>query len=257
MKHLMQKAIRVCDKYLLNNGEFFSLFVSGSQGIITSKRNDSDMFQDFFDALISKISTKISLITHVIASKKRVLRIAVNIDDANRKVVAKTFKEKIPAIKSLRARSDIRMFVRENVRTIRSIPEKLLSKVEQAVHDSYKNGDSSTSLADSIKEIYAVTDRQAELIARDQTQKLNMSLTKARHLEHGRKYYKWSTSGDERVRKSHEVMNNKICLWLDSTVYKDNIKDARWKKRASIGGTLKDIGQDIQCRCTTLITDQE
>lgn len=52
-----------------------------------------------------------------------------------------------------------------------------------------------------------------DLIARDQTSKLNSELTRVRHLEAGIKRYRWRTAGDERVRHAHSMLNNHSRRW--------------------------------------------
>ena len=70
-------------------------------------------------------------------------------------------------------------------------------------------------LAQKIRQIGGVTENRAKLIARDQTAKLNSSLTQAQHESLGVTHYRWSTSKDERVRESHAENEGQIFSWDD------------------------------------------
>lgn len=97
-----------------------------------------------------------------------------------------------------------------NVQLIQSIHSQYLDKVQTAVTQAVISGQLNATLAKQIKEIGGVTENRARFIARDQAAKLNGVLTQARHEELGIKKYRWSTSGDERVRDSHAENDGKI-----------------------------------------------
>ena len=59
--------------------------------------------------------------------------------------------------------------------------------------------------------------------------------------------YVWDTSGDERVRESHAVMEGLLCRWDDATVCSYD-GGRTWKPRPS-GAVLMHPGMDYQCRC--------
>jgi SPP1 gp7 family putative phage head morphogenesis protein len=80
---------------------------------------------------------------------------------------------------------------------------------------------------------------RAELIARDQTLKLNAQLTETRMTANGITRYTWSTSGDERVRPTHEEQEGKEFSWDDPPAVGSN-------------GERCNPGEDIQCRCVPL-----
>ena len=101
-----------------------------------------------------------------------------------------------------------------------------------------------------IKE-YGLSTARAKLIARTEVAKLNGQISKSRQESLGVPEYDWSTSGDERVRPSHKVLNGKICRWDDPTVYR-NPGETEWRKRSTIGGYIGDPGEDYQCRCISM-----
>jgi SPP1 gp7 family putative phage head morphogenesis protein len=93
-----------------------------------------------------------------------------------------------------------------------------------------------------------MTTGKANFIARDQIGKLNGHITQRRMESVGLTMYIWETSGDERVRPSHEMMDGGLCRWDDSTVYSDD-GGKTWIPRPS-GSVLLHPGIDIMCRCT-------
>lgn len=83
-----------------------------------------------------------------------------------------------------------------------------------------------------------VSESRAELIARDQTLKLNGAITKARQTGAGVSEYVWSTSRDERVRDSHRVLEG---------------QRFSWSSPPEVGHP----GEDYQCRCVALPVIEE
>lgn len=78
-----------------------------------------------------------------------------------------------------------------------------------------------------------VSEARAELIARDQTLKLNGAVTQIRQENAGVTEYIWSTSKDERVRDTHAA--------LEGTRWS-------WDAAPEVGHP----GEDFQCRCVAL-----
>lgn len=120
-----------------------------------------------------------------------------------------------------------------NVALIKSIHSQYLDKVQNAVLQAQIKGELNADLANKIKQIGGVTESRAKLIARDQSAKVNAALTRARHEELGITHYRWSTSGDERVRDSHAELDGKIFAY-DSP--------------PEVGNP----GDDFNCRCVAV-----
>lgn len=78
-----------------------------------------------------------------------------------------------------------------------------------------------------------VSESRAELIARDQTLKLNGAITQIRQENAGIQEYVWSTSLDERVRSEHRALEG---------------ERFSWHSPPSVGHP----GQDYQCRCVAI-----
>lgn len=123
-------------------------------------------------------------------------------------------------------------FIASNVDLIRSIDTRYLADVATLVDTAANEGRAWSWLARSLEDRYAVSRSRAQLIARDQLGKLTGQLTQVRHLELGLDAYQWMTSGDERVRRSHERLEGRIF---------------RWDAPPPVGHP----GEDFQCRCTS------
>lgn len=78
-----------------------------------------------------------------------------------------------------------------------------------------------------------VSESRAELIARDQTLKLNGQIAQMRMIRAGVGSYTWSTSGDERVRDEHAALEGQTFTW---------------EGPPDVGHP----GQDFQCRCVAV-----
>ena len=144
-----------------------------------------------------------------------------------------------------------KLWADENYKLIRKLSEEYIAQINRQTEQAVTSGWSMKQLA---KEIMGTNDtikkKRANLIARDQIGKLNGRTTQARMEAVGIELYEWSTSGDERVRDSHAVLDGMICKWEDPTVYSDN-GGKTWKPRPASWCQLHP-GYDIQCRCTAL-----
>jgi SPP1 gp7 family putative phage head morphogenesis protein len=125
----------------------------------------------------------------------------------------------------------LKLFSSQNAQLITSIPEQELDRVSQDVERGLQQGLRFTDIAQTIQKSFGITHRRATLIARDQTQKLNASLTRLRQEEVGVEEYIWQTSNDERVRPTHRANEG---------------KKFRWDTPPPITGH---VGHDINCRC--------
>lgn len=121
--------------------------------------------------------------------------------------------------------------VAENSELITSIPKQYISRVRQALLRGYEVGRPPVDMRKIIMEIGGITERKAQLIARDQTQKFVSELNQIRQESVGVKSYIWRTSHDERVRRSHEDNDGKEFRWDDPP--------------AATGHP----GEDVNCRC--------
>lgn len=215
-------------------------------------RTDNDFNYDF-ENIIKLIEAKI--VSELNLFLKRIARVAVLTEKFNYKAVEKSLngvKKSIPTLRNAKVQGEMKMWVSQNVRLIKTIPEKMLTKVEEIVYTAVRTGVTHIELSKRLVESFGIAKKRAIIIARDQINKLSGNLTRVRNLELGITEYKWSTSKDERVRHSHEVLDDKICSWLDVNIYKNNINDKKQLQRLSINATLSNPAQDILCRCVSI-----
>lgn len=107
----------------------------------------------------------------------------------------------------------------EDVRKVFSAPENVGLRVEE--------------LKSQLQERADVSESRAELIARDQTLKVNGAITEIRQRGAGVDRYVWSTSLDERVRETHAALEGQTFSW---------------ESPPDVGHP----GQDYQCRCVAV-----
>ena len=149
----------------------------------------------------------------------------------------------------------IKGFTKENIDLITNLRDSTVKDVDTIINRGVKQGLRKETIRKQILEgtdlkpgRFRKTRTRAQLIARDQIDKLNGQLTKNRQTGVGISRYIWRTLIDEKVRTSHRAMEGMLCRWDDATVYSvDNGKT--WLQRSSIGGVEQHPGQDYQCRC--------
>lgn len=113
-----------------------------------------------------------------------------------------------PALAESRA-----IWVRENAALIKNVSDTMLSEIEGTVFRGISRGSRHEVIAKEIIERTGVSEKRARLIARDQVQKFNNRVTQAQHRSAGITRYQWVTSGDERVRDTHDANNGQIFEW--------------------------------------------
>lgn len=135
-----------------------------------------------------------------------------------------------PNLRYPRMEAQLKMATQENVRLIKTIPEKYFGEVERIVHEGVLSGTLTDDIADKIDIASNKTTNNAKLIARDQVGKFLATTTKARQTQAGIKHYYWRTVGDNRVRASHEDFEGNRYSWEE-------------------GSPEGHPGEPIQCRC--------
>lgn len=110
----------------------------------------------------------------------------------------------------------------ENVGLITSIPQQYLNKIEGAVYRSITHPEGRDYLAREIKRTNQVTTRRANMIAGDQTRKVNMALTAGRMQKVGVKKFEWVHVPSSHPRELHVHLDGKICKWDDPPVIQRN-----------------------------------
>ncbi len=118
-----------------------------------------------------------------------------------------------------------------NVELIKSIPAEYFDRIKDIVSGNVEGGFRYEDIVDQIKEAGDITDRRADLIARDQTSKMNGAFNEARQTSLGIESYVWEGAGDERERDTHMANNGQTFQWDDPP--------------AETGHP----GEDVNCRC--------
>lgn len=117
----------------------------------------------------------------------------------------------------------ISAFVNENVSLIKSVESQYLGEVEQVILRGLRSGVRHEEIArqlvgdsegDFVSRI-GKSESRAELIARDQTNKLYGQLTEIRQRAAGIDSYIWRTALDERVRPEHAEREGEQFQWSD------------------------------------------
>lgn len=126
----------------------------------------------------------------------------------------------------------------ENVGLIKSIPQEYLKQVEGIVMRSYSVGRDLETMVKRLKTLYPKASNRAVLIARDQSNKANAVVTRARQLELGIVEAIWMHShAGKQPRPTHMAMNGKR--------YK--VDKGMWDSDV---GEFIYPGELINCRCT-------
>lgn len=127
----------------------------------------------------------------------------------------------------------LRAAVDRNVSLITNFGDDLLKRIEQTVYDNSIAGNTVATLRSKLKEQFGISDRRAQLIARDQVGKFTGDLNRIRQTQAGVTSYTWLTSHDERVRERHRKIDGKEYKWGEPTGAEDGLPP----------------GQPIRCRC--------
>ena len=131
------------------------------------------------------------------------------------------------------------LFVRENIKLIRTVPENLLHQTEETILRGIRQGQTSKEIQKSIYRRLDLSKQRARLIARDQTSKYSGDLTRHHQTSVGITHYKWQTSNDERVRSRHANLDGKIFSWSKPPV-------------SDKSGGQNHPRQGINCRCDAI-----
>ena len=105
------------------------------------------------------------------------------------------------------------------------------------------------------KELPEKYKNRAELISRTEAAKLNTQATISTYKQIGCQYYKWMSTLDERVRLTHENMNDKICSIENPDVYYEETPDGLVEHERGDDMVHLHPGEDFQCRCTMVMWD--
>lgn len=141
--------------------------------------------------------------------------------------------------------------VASNVNLIKSIAPKYFDKLTNVVIDSALKGRDMASIFKHIKDLNTVTERRAELIAIDQTNKATQALNVMQTKDIGIKKGIWiHIPGEKSSRKTHIAMNGKT-FDLDEGLYDEDVG------RNVLPGELPYCRCDFRPDITELLTNEQ
>lgn len=106
-------------------------------------------------------------------------------------------------------------FVDSNVGLIRKLSDDVAGRVETSVLRAVQDAKPWNEYVLELQEQFGFGETRAKIIARDQIGKFYGQANSARQRELGIRKFIWRTSGDERVRDEHEVLDGKVFEYDD------------------------------------------
>lgn len=131
----------------------------------------------------------------------------------------------------------IAAFRKENIALIKDVGAEQAKKLDEIFARAGAQGARNEDLVKEIQETLDVGQSRAELIARDQLLKFNASVQREAAQSRGIEEYIWSTSGDERVRESHQALDGTKHAYDDPPI---------------VDGEPVNPGEAVQCRCVAV-----
>lgn len=128
-------------------------------------------------------------------------------------------------------------FRERNINLITKLDEDEIARLQGLLSEADQGAWRVEDLRKNLQEEFGITKRHADLIARDQVLKLNGQITQHQQTKAGVESYIWRTSGDERVRSTHQDLDGQQFRWDDPPETND-------------AGERNHPGGDYQCRCT-------
>lgn len=129
--------------------------------------------------------------------------------------------------------------VKHNFNMIKTIPSRMIEilnhKYTSALIEEVAKG--TKSRGSFARLLASHGHKQAKLIARTETAKLQTAITKTRAIDVGAITYTWLSSHDRRTRPSHREMNNVIVFWRPDS------------QKPLLDNMRGDAGEFPNCRC--------
>ena len=126
--------------------------------------------------------------------------------------------------------------IAENISYVTNIRDDYSKKFEQVIYRGVTEGKSSSEIREELVHQAGMSSDKAAFIARDQTGTILGQMNSERQKRAGFQAFRWSDSGDERVRDSHRERNGKIYFYADNPLLP---------------------GEEYNCRCVAEPVDDE
>lgn len=160
---------------------------------------------DKYEALFAQMSKPLAENVAEEANKSSSQSIGKSLKD-----IGEGFTIKVASI-SKRQREILNAAVTENVALIKSIPQKYLNGVQQAVMRSIVEGQGLKDLIPYLDKHKSITKRRAKMIAYDQTRKTFNGLNRQKMKDVGFNKFKWLHSGGSKEpRKLHQELSGNV-----------------------------------------------
>jgi SPP1 gp7 family putative phage head morphogenesis protein len=117
--------------------------------------------------------------------------------------------------------AEMRDSLTDNIDLITSISDDYFDELETVLGDNWENVGDWHEAVEEIQHLGDVTESRAELIARDQTFRMNGAFNRARQQSLGVTQYVWTTVGDDRVRPAHADLEGQTFDWDDPPTDED------------------------------------
>lgn len=213
-------------------------------GLIREQRATDPRFDSYIEdlaALIGRIKVIFGEKVKPIDIERNAQDMANSVDNINKATFERQFNQ-VTGVKPFLSEpwlaAELSNSVQQNVTLITTMHTDYFKNVEFEVLNGFQKGLTTREIQKRIIKKTGASKNRARLIARDQISKLNSTLATKRATGAGVKKFRWSTSQDERVRASHQEVNNKIFTY---------------KAGASIDGASNVLpGQPINCRCVAI-----
>lgn len=205
-------------------------------GVFNEAERQDAPAPNWFDTIQGAFETTLRQANVPEAEIRRITeRVAGGVDGFNRSEFTKVLKSVygVDVITNSPAglQSALGVFEAQNIALIKSIPTQALGSLQGKIVDAVRTGKTLKDTRAMIKQQYGVTDRRAELIARDQIGKLNGQLTRLRQESIGVTHYLWRGILDSRERPEHVAREG---------------REFAWDKPPDDGHP----GEPIRCRCS-------
>lgn len=112
---------------------------------------------------------------------------------------------------------------------------RLRKRIQKNAFEGYR----ASSFVKEIERDFQVSHAKAKFLARQETSLLMSQFREERYMSIGVQKYRWSTSGDQRVRPYHKRLNGKIFTWDNPPIVDEY-------------GHRAHPGQDFGCRCIAI-----
>jgi hypothetical protein len=208
------------------------------------------------DAIDSSTFKRLAIVLAQLLSDANVspflLELGAEIAEFNRKDLSRLLSIDLRASGELAPQ--IQRFARDNVQLIRKMSFETLDQIEREVVAATAQQLDVRQLSKILQKRFDVSKSRGDLIARDQTLKLNSQVTQTRLQGLGVTEYTWITSRDERVRGRPGGVNGPKPgkAWNGGNHFKLDGKRFSWNDPPVVDGKGRRAhpGQDFQCRCT-------